>query len=128
MSGADPSAPVRLAETPDWIYLLREFEALYRHGSAGGSAAIRSHRKRVREALSAVIADAPEVVARPGADLPVTAHLPRALDLGERAAMQGMARALRGVSGRLCWEHGYARMPRALARNYAEEWGPEAIT
>ena len=66
------------------------------------------------------------MVARPGADLPVTAHLPRALDLGERAAMQGMARALRGVSGRLCWEHGYARMPRALARKYAycEVLGP----
>lgn len=30
-------APKRLMAFPNWVYLLREFEALYRRGSAGGS-------------------------------------------------------------------------------------------
>lgn len=102
VSAAAPATPARrLASRPDWVYLLREFEALYRHGSAGGSKAIRSHRKKVRDTLSSVIAANPEIVDREGGEKPVTAHLARALDLGERAAMQGMARALREVRDRL---------------------------
>ena len=91
---------MRLKEYPEWLYLLQEFDALYRHGSAGGSPAIRGHRKRVRDRLSAAVASNAEIVARPCDTKPVIAHLPRALDLGERAAMQGMARALREVQGR----------------------------
>lgn len=106
-------------DCPSWIYLLREFEALYRFGSAGGSSSIRSHRKRVRDNLSAVIATNPAIVAREPTTKPVVAHLPRALDLGERAAMQGMARALREVRNDLHWEYGYDRMPKALSRKYA---------
>ena len=34
----------RLMGAPSWIYLIREFDALYRHGSAGGSAAIQGAR------------------------------------------------------------------------------------
>ena len=109
----------RLADFPDWVYLLREFEALYRHGSAGGSAAIRSHRKQVRDRLSAVIATNPEIVEREAQVKPVTAHFARALDLGERGAMQGMARALREVRDRLHWEYGYDKVPKALAKKYA---------
>ncbi|GGH33536.1 dimethylsulfoniopropionate lyase DddL [Cribrihabitans marinus] len=121
-----PTAPC-LKDSPNWLYLLREFDALYRHGSAGGSAAIRAHRKRVRDRLSAVMTQNPDLVARDNAAKPVTAHLPRALDLGERAAMQGMARALREVKEDLTWEYGYERMPKALSRKYAycEILGPK---
>lgn len=121
-----PDAP-RLMDCPDWLYLLREFDALYRWGSDGGSAAIRGHRKRVRDALSAAITANPVIAARPAAQRPVCAHLPRALDLGERAAMQGMARALREVRHDLTWEYGYDSLPKALARKYAycEILGPQ---
>lgn len=125
---AAESAPVaRLRDHPNWIYLLREFEALYRYGSAGGSSAIRSHRKQVRDRLSATIAANPEISGRAHAIKPVTAHLPRALDLGERAAMQGMARALREVRDDLHWEYGYERLPKALSQKYAycEILGPQ---
>lgn len=122
----DPDRP-RLYDSPDWIYLLREFDALYRYGSAGGSAAIRGHRKRVRDRLSACMARNPGLSERPPETKPVVAHFPRALDLGERAAMQGMARALREVRDVLTWEYGYDRVPKALGRKYAycEILGPQ---
>ena len=109
----------RLRDDPDMFYLLREFETLYRHGSDGGSRTIRAHRRRVREALSAAIASDPAMIARAAAAKPITGHLSRALDLGERGAMAAMARALRAVRTRLTWEYGYERMPAALARKYA---------
>lgn len=115
----DDARPTVLTDAPDWIYLLREFESLYRHGSSGGSDKIRSHKRRARDALSRVVSDNPPVVDRPAATLPVVAHMPRALDLGERAAMQGMARALREVRDRLTWEYGYEKVPKSLARKYA---------
>ena len=120
------SEPVRLQELPGWNYLLQEFDALYRTGSSGGSSAIRSHRKRVRDRLSKAIKSNPLIIERPPKSLPVAAHLPRALDLGERGAMQGMARALRSVSAELEWEYGYEKLPKALARKYAycEVLGP----
>lgn len=118
--------PPRLFDLPDWLYLLREFEALYRHGSAGGSRPIRSHRKRVRDALSAVIDTNPVIVDRDPHEKPVTAHLNRALDRGERGAVAGLARALSRVAPRLTWEYGYEKVPKALARKYAyaEVLGP----
>ncbi len=124
---SDTAAPARLSDCPDWLYLLREFDALYRHGSDGGSAPIRSHRKRVRDALSATFTANPAVIARVPHLKPVTAHLPRALDLGERAAMQGMARALREVRVALTWEYGYSQISKPLARKYAycEILGPQ---
>lgn len=123
---ASGQAP-RLMERPDWVYLLREFEALYRHGSNGGSPAIRGHRKRVRDRLSAVLAKNPPILPRAPEQKPVTAHFARALDLGERASMQGMARALREVRDVLTWEYGYERVPRALSMKYAycEILGPK---
>ncbi|WP_200808719.1 hypothetical protein [Tistlia consotensis] len=54
----------RLHDCPDWLYLLREFDTLYRAGLAGGSRLIRSHRKRVRETLSAIIDADPAVASR----------------------------------------------------------------
>ena len=124
---ADDLAKNHLKGSPNWVYLLREFEALYRYGSAGGSKAIRSHRKQVRDRLSAAISGNPEITLRAPEDKPVTAHFARALDLGERAAMQGMARALREVRHDLTWEYGYERLPRALSQKYAycEVLGPQ---
>ncbi len=118
-ASGQPEAAPRLMDRPGWMYLVREFDALYRLGSAGGSGVIRSHRRRVRNGLSAVFAANPAIVARPPADKPVVAHLPRALDLGERGVMQGMARALREVRGELTWEYGYEKVPGALARKFA---------
>lgn len=109
----------RLFDRPDWMYLLREFDTLYRHGSAGGSRLIRSHRKRVRDTLSRIIDANPAVVDRPPEVKPVTAHLRRALDQGERAAVGGMARALGHVTDALSWEYGYERVPKSLIRKYA---------
>ncbi|MEM6371805.1 MAG: dimethylsulfonioproprionate lyase family protein [Pseudomonadota bacterium] len=124
---ASADAPVRLMSTPDWLYLLREFDTLYRYGSAGGSAAIRGHRKRVRDRLSATMAQNPPILPRSGETKPVTAHFARALDLGERGAMQGMARALREVRDDLTWEYGYEKLSRTLAQKYAycEVLGPQ---
>ena len=98
----------RLRDCPNWGYLLHEFEILYRHGSAGGSKAIRSHRKRVRETLSAVIDSNPEVIERVPEQKPVTAHLPRAFDLGARNVLGSLSRSLERVSDYLTWEYGYA--------------------
>lgn len=109
----------RFADCPSWGYLVREFEALYRFSSAGGSAIIRSHQKRVREAISAAFANNPTMLQRAPHEKPVNAHFPRALDLGERGAMQGMARALREVRASLAWEYGYEKMPEHLSRKYA---------
>jgi dimethylpropiothetin dethiomethylase len=123
----EPSEPVdatgasvpRLFDCPDWLYLLRDFDALYRHGSAGGSRLIRAHRKRVRDALSQLIDANPAMDFRQPAAKPVTAHLARALDLGQRAAVDAMARSLGRVAPALTWEYGYEKVPRALAQKYA---------
>jgi dimethylpropiothetin dethiomethylase len=117
----------RLTDCPNWVYRQREFDALYRYGSAGGSPLIRGHRKRVRDRLSAAMAINPEIIKRDCEMKPVVAHLPRALDLGERGAMQGMARALREVKDNLSWEYGYERISKALSQKYAycEILGPQ---
>lgn len=122
----EPAGP-RLKDRPDWVYLLREFDTLYRYGSAGGSLAIRAHRKTVRDRLSATMARNPDILDRAPDIKPVTAHFARALDLGERMSMQGMARALREVRDALTWEYGYERLPKALSQKYAycEILGPK---
>ncbi len=118
--------PIHLQSCPDWIYLLQEFDALYRIGSSGGSSLIRSHRKKVRDRLSSGIKTNPTIIQKTYKSLPVTAHLSRAIDLGERGVMQGMARALRKVSVCLEWEYGYDKLPKSLAKKYAycEVLGP----
>ncbi len=109
----------RLLDRPNWIYLLREFEALYRAGSAGGSKAIRSHRRRVRVALGAVIEANPEFALREACAKPVVEHLPRALDIGARGLMSGLSRTLSRVQTQLSWEYGYPRVPKPLEKKYA---------
>jgi dimethylpropiothetin dethiomethylase len=121
-----PPGP-RLNDSPDWFYLLREIDALYRFGSDGGSGPIRSHRKRVRDRLSAAMTQNPELCHRSALQKPVTAHFPRALDLGERSTMQGIARALREVKDALTWEYGYEKVTKSLSQKYAycEILGPQ---
>ncbi|SNR34091.1 dimethylsulfonioproprionate lyase family protein [Puniceibacterium sediminis] len=125
---SDPDKPaLRLQDCPDWVYLLQEFDSLYRYGSAGGSKSIRSHRKRVRDTLSSVIDRNPEMTFRAPAIKPVTAHLGRALDLAERNTLAGLGRALSRVTDQLTWEYGYETMPKVLERKYAyfEVLGPQ---
>lgn len=120
MTDFQPSAEAsRLQDHPNWVYLLQEFDALYRNGSSGGSTMIRSHRKRVRDSLSKEVKSNPLVLNNPSVNLPVTTHLSRAMDLGERGVMQGMARALREVRGDLEWKYGYERPPKPLVKKYA---------
>ncbi len=104
--GPEEIGQARLQDIPGWFYLLREFDMLYRQGSSGGSRLIRAHRKRVRDRLSHVIDANPLIRLREPQEKPVTAHLPRALDLGERGAVAGMARALSRVAPQLTWEYG----------------------
>ena len=108
-----------LQDCPNWRYLLQEFDALYRTGSSGGSPLIRSHRKRVRDLLSNEVKSNPQILKKPASTLPVTAHLARALDIGERGVMQGMARALREVRDQLEWEYGYEKLSKSLTKKYA---------
>ncbi len=108
----------RLRDWPDLIYLLHEWETLYRQGSTGGSKIIRGHRRRVRDTLSNIVDSNPEVSFRSAMQLPVTAHLPRALDLGARNALAGMSNALGRVTDLLTWEYGYSRVPKALVQKY----------
>lgn len=115
----DGAALPRLSDSPNWLYLLREFEAIYRYGSPGGSKTIRGHRRRVRANLSMVIGSNPEILAREPSDKPVTAYLPRALDIASRGAVSALGRAFGHVVDAVTWEYGYERVPKALARKYA---------
>ena len=127
-NGADQYMPeiMRLTDQPDWLYLLREYYEMYRFLPAGGSKAIRSHQKQVREAINRLIRENPMLRDVSPAALPVTAHLRRALDEGRSGVLAPVARALDAVRGRLHWEYGYDRLPKGLARayGYAEIAGP----
>jgi len=119
LSESSDGQKIQLHDCPDWLYLLREFDTLYRYGSAGGSRLIRSHRKRVRDTLASIIDAKPGIFLRSATTKPVTAHLGRALDLGAQGPMHGMARALSRVHHELVWEYGYEKVPKALSRKYA---------
>lgn len=108
-----------LSALPDWAYLLREFDAVYRGSSAGGSRVIRSHQRRVRETLSRIVQSDPAVQPRPPEAKPVVAHFGRAVDLAVDGPLAGMARALDRVDDQLTWEWGYARIGKELAQRYA---------
>ncbi|MBK0398797.1 cupin domain-containing protein [Limibaculum sp. M0105] len=110
---------LRLADRPDWGYLLAEFAELYRRGKAGGSARIRAHQRAVREAVARTIAANPDVIDRVPETKPVTAHLKRALDQGRRESTQSVIRAIESVLPELCWLYGYEKVPKGLARKYA---------
>jgi dimethylpropiothetin dethiomethylase len=109
----------RLLDCPEYLYVVRDYDAVYRYGSAGGSRAVRSHLRKVREAISDVVEANPVVIAREPEGKPVVAHLERALDTGARGAMGSLSDSLRSVSSRFTWEYGYERVPRGLADKYA---------
>jgi dimethylpropiothetin dethiomethylase len=109
---------MRLRDHPDLGYLVGDFHAIYRYTSAGGSRPIRSHLRRVRETISDVLEDNPEVSEREPQRLPVTAHLRRALDLGSRGLLSRLSDSVARVADNLSWEYGYERVPRHLTGRY----------
>lgn len=111
--------PPRLQSAPNWLYLVREFDYAYRRGSAGGSRAVRSHMKQVRDRIAKALTDNPVMQAPEPSAKPVTAHLERALDNGLDGSMESMVKSIDKVKGELAWEYGYERMPRYLADKYA---------
>ncbi len=111
--------PSRLGDRPDWRYLLREIQALYRYGSAGGSDPIRSHMRTAREALSRVIKSDPVLANTQPDEKPVIRHLTRAIDRGRTHGLRAACDCVAHLRGELGWQHGYDRMPRALADRYA---------
>jgi dimethylpropiothetin dethiomethylase len=109
----------RLLDRPEYLYLVRDYDAVYRYGSPGGSRAFRSHLRKVREAISDVVEANPPVVDREPATKPVVTHLDRALATGSRGVMGQLSHSLRSVSRGFTWEYGYERVPRGLADKYA---------
>ncbi|MEL6425453.1 MAG: dimethylsulfonioproprionate lyase family protein [Pseudomonadota bacterium] len=120
-------APLRLKDRPDWMYLLREFQEMYRRGQAGGSARIRAHQRAVREAIGKVLQENPTVLERVPEHKPVTTHLKRALDQGRKERTQSVVRAIESVVPELSWLYGYEKVPRGLSEKfaYAEFAGPQ---
>jgi dimethylpropiothetin dethiomethylase len=111
--------PPRLADRPDWGYLLREFQELYRRRSSGGSKPIGAHMRSVREAIGKVLLDNPPVVLGAYASKPVVAHLGRALDNGTGQVTAPLVRALGHLTGELSWQYGYEKVPKGLSAKYA---------
>jgi dimethylpropiothetin dethiomethylase len=108
-----------LADHPDWRYLLREIDALYRHQSAGGSAVIRSHQREVRTTLNRHAVKNPPVVLGSPATKPVCAHLNRAIDNARRERTAGVVAAIDRVREQLAWQYGYDKVPKALSQKFA---------
>jgi dimethylpropiothetin dethiomethylase len=109
----------KLNAHPDWLYLLRDFDNVYRRGSAGGSAIIRGHQRRVRDTLSLILKANPTLTPREPETKPVVDHLGRALDLASVGPLAGMARTIARLAGELTWEWGYERLGRDLGNRYA---------
>jgi len=109
---------MHLRDRPDLLYVVRDYDTIYRRGSAGGSGPIRSHLRRVREGIADIIEANPPVVDRPPSRVPVTDHLPRALDVGSRGVLGDLSNALHRVADRLSWEYGYEKVPRGLTGKY----------
>jgi dimethylpropiothetin dethiomethylase len=122
----DEATATRLRDDADLLYLMRDVDDVYRRSSAGGSKIIRGHQRRVRETLVRVIERDPVLRQTGGAVKPVTAHLPRALELGAHGPLSRLARTVGRVCPRLDWVYGYEKMPTNLAKRfaYAEIVGP----
>ncbi|MEM0942746.1 MAG: dimethylsulfonioproprionate lyase family protein, partial [Pseudomonadota bacterium] len=117
---AAASAPERrLADCPDWRYLIRELRDLYRLGMAGGSAKIRGHQHQVRGAIGRLLDANPVIVPRKAEEKPVTAHLRRALNNGKLENTQSVVRSIEAVAPNLTWLYGYQKVPRGLSQKYA---------
>lgn len=114
-----PPSDNTLRDVPDWRYLLREYDELYRYLPAGGSDRIKSHQRKVREAISRLLKKNGQLQLQPRAVKPVTAHLRRALDEGRQGVLAPVVRALDAVNGQLSWQYGYEKVPKGLANSYA---------
>ena len=110
---------MRLSERPDWLYLLRDFDAVYQLGRAGGSKPIRAHQRKVRERIARVIACNPEFSDRLPESKPVLTHFGRAIDNAVGGPLAALARAIDRIDDQLCWEWGYDRLAPKLAERYA---------
>lgn len=116
----------RLNQSPDWVYLLREYYEMYLRSSAGGSDKIRSHQRVVREEISRLIDANPPLDIGAPTRKPVCAHLKRALDQGRLQRTATVIRAIESVTDQLSWMYGYERLPKHLSEKfaYAEIVGP----
>ena len=110
---------LRLKDQPEWVYLMRDLYEFYRRLPAGGSAVIRSHQRKVREAISGVIKVNAELRPQEPSEKPVTAHLQRALDNERLEKHAHFIRGLETVRAGLNWQYGYEKVPRGLERSYA---------
>ena len=121
------AAMVGLGDQPDWLYLLNEFDAVYRRGSAGGRGGIRGHQRRVRARLRLILRTQKDLTLRAPEDKPVLVHLGRALDLSSPGPLAGMARTVVRLKHLLTWEWGYQQISKDLAKRYAycEVLGPQ---
>ncbi|MBD1547120.1 dimethylsulfonioproprionate lyase family protein [Roseibium aggregatum] len=109
----------RLADLPDWGYLLREYYELYRFLSSGGSDRIRAHQRAVREAISRVLKANPPLEFNSPAEKPVNVHLKRALDEGKLERTAPFIRSIESIQQHLIWQYGYEKVPRGLEKTYA---------
>ncbi len=115
-----------LNQQSGWVYLLRDYLDLYRSGSAGGSAKIRSHQHLVSRKLAKILAnDLPFTDVEP-MELPVCVHLQRAIDNAENQTTAVITRSVRAVRESLKWQYGYEKVPKGLEKKYAyaEVLGP----
>ncbi len=108
-----------LRDVPNWRYLLQEYDELYRFLPAGGSDRIKSHQRKVREAINRLLKKNAQLQPQSRALKPVTAHLRRALDEGRQGVLAPVVRALDAVSDQLNWQYGYEKVPKGLANSYA---------
>jgi dimethylpropiothetin dethiomethylase len=115
-----------LSQRPGWIYLLRDYLDLYRSGSAGGSAKIRSHQRLVSRKLAKILANDPPFADLEPMQLPVCVHLQRAIDNAENQTTAVITRSVRAVRESLKWQYGYEKVPKGLEKKYAyaEALGP----
>ncbi len=109
----------RLADLPDWGYLLKEYYELYRFLSSGGSDRIRAHQRAVREAISRVLKANPPLEFNSPAEKPVNVHLKRALDEGKLERTAPFIRSIESIQQHLIWQYGYEKVPRGLEKTYA---------
>ncbi|MEM8872287.1 MAG: dimethylsulfonioproprionate lyase family protein, partial [Pseudomonadota bacterium] len=115
----EPVTAPTLQQAPDWRYLLREFYQLYRDMPTGGSEKIRAHLRSAREAISRTEREKPSMRWIEPTQMPVTAHLKRALDRGRMDRLEGTIRAIESVQPQLSFQLGYEKVPRGLENRYA---------
>lgn len=115
-----------LSQQPGWIYLLRDYLDLYRNGSAGGSAKIRSHQHLVSRTLGKILTSDPPFADVDAMQLPVCVHLQRAIDNASLQTTAAITKSVQAMGVFLKWQYGYEKVPKGLEKKYAyaEVLGP----